>query len=239
MIKALLMDVGKTIVTNRIIDFKKGLRAVYELDDNPKKIDFNEYLRVNNALRKVSFDIARENNSEVRIATFLETLNEITGIKSVYTGNELEWFFQCHLIEEELVQGVYDFLECARSIGLIIIAVSNSCMTSYPIKREFTEMGIDKFFSEVISSADILVRKPRKEIFDYAYGKLLKIDKTIKKEEVLFIGNDFICDTLGSSNAGFIPVWFNEKGESVSDNSFTFINVKSYDELKEVLKIMI
>ena len=111
MVKAVFMDVGRTIVTNRIIDFKKGLKAVYDLDEREEKIDFSEYLRVNYALRKVSFDLARENNTEVKISTFLEALNEITGIKCNLEGEELEWFFQCNLIEEELIDGVVDFLE--------------------------------------------------------------------------------------------------------------------------------
>ena len=238
MVKAVLMDVGKTIVTNRIIDFKKGLKAVYDLDESNTKVDFSEYLRVNQALRKVSFDVVRETCTEVKISTFLEALNEITGIKCGKTGEELEWFFQCNLIEEELIEGVKDFLEYLEKEGYIVIAVSNSCMTSYPIKKEFLEYDILRYFKEVISSADIGDRKPRKEIFDYAYGKLLRIDNTIKKEEVLFIGNDYNCDVIGSYNAGFIPVWYNVKDEKKDDNSFSYLSVRSYKELITVMELI-
>ena len=46
MIKAVLMDVGKTIVTNRDIDFKRGLKAVYDLDKRKDKIDFESFFGV-------------------------------------------------------------------------------------------------------------------------------------------------------------------------------------------------
>ena len=238
MVKAVFMDVGKTIVTNRIIDFKKGLRAVYDLDESVGKIDFSEYLRVNQALRKVSFDVARENNTEVKISTFLEALNEITGIKCNMSKEQLEWFFQCNLIEEELIDGVVDFLEYLKKEGLIVFAVSNSCMTCFPIIDEFKEFDILEYFNDVISSADIGYRKPRKEIFDYAYGRLLKINNTIKKEEVVFIGNDYNCDVVGSYNAGFIPVWYNVKDEKKDDNSFSFFSVRNYQELISLFDLM-
>ena len=238
MIKAILIDLGKTVLTNRVIDFTRGLKAIYDLDERPGKIDFSEYLRLYRALRKISFDCAREINSEVKISTFLETLNEVSGINADCSGDELEWVFQSNFIEEELIDGVVLFLEYCESINLPVIAVSNSCITSYSLKRELDDFKVLKYFKDVISSADILVRKPRKEIFDFAYGKLLKLDSSIKKDEILFIGNDYNCDVVGSKNAGMTPVWFNEKHLEVDDNSFSFINVGSYLELIKVLKIM-
>ena len=238
MIKAVLMDVGKTIVTNRDIDFKRGLKAVYDLDDNPNKTDFERFFGVYQSLRRVTFDSVRKINSETRIDDFLITLCEITGINPKLEKDELQWFFQCNLIDEELIDGVIDFLKIVKENNYPLIAVSNSCMDSTTIARELKEYDILKYFNEVISSADILIRKPRKEIFDYAYGKLLKIDNTIKRNEIIFIGDDYERDIVGSCNAGFIPVWLNHKNEKKEDNSFSFINVNSYDELIKVLKLI-
>ena len=238
MIKAVLMDVGKTIVTNRDIDFKRGLKAVYDLDKRADKIDFERFLAVNQSLRRVSFDSVRKINSETRIDGFLATLCEITGINPGLDIDELQWFFQCHLIDEELIDGVTSFLEYVKEKKYPLIAVSNSCMDSKTIARELKEYGILKYFNEVISSADILIRKPRKEIFDYAYGKLLKIDDSIKRSDVIFIGDDYERDIVGSANEGFIPVWLNHKKEERTDNSFSFININSYDELINVLNLI-
>lgn len=236
MIKAVIMDVGKTVVTNRIIDFKKALLAVYELDKKEEKIDFTRYYDLFSSLKKISFYPAREIMSEVRIGDFLEVLNEIAGINAGMDKDELEWFFQCNLIEEELIPGVYDFLKFLKEEKLPLIALSNSCMTSKAIKREFKEFGVDSFFLDVISSADILVRKPRKEIFDYAYGKLLKVNPEVKKEEILFIGDNYECDIIGSANAGMVPVWLNWKHEKIENNSFTFFSVDSYQEIEKIIK---
>ena len=238
MIKAVLMDVGKTVVTNRDIDFKRGLKAVYDLDKSATKIDFERYLEVFQSLKRVTFDSVRKINSEIRIDDFLVTLCEVTGINPGLDKEELQWFFQCNLIDEELIDGVTFFLEYVKSNHYPLIAVSNSCMDSATIAREFKEYDILKYFNEVISSADILIRKPRKEIFDYAYGKLLKIDNSIKRNEILFVGDDYERDIVGSANAGFIPVWLNHKKEERTDNSFSFININSYDELIKVLDLM-
>ena len=238
MIKAIMMDVGKTVVTNRIIDFKKALKAVYDLDDSEEKIDFERYLTLNNELRKISFDYARKMASEVRIDDFLEVLNNVAGINTGLDKKELEWFFQCHLIEEELIDGVKEFLEYIKSKNIPVIAVSNSCMSSDAIGREFSEFGIRSYFKEIISSADIFIRKPRKEIFEYAFGKLLKLNPTIKKDEVLFIGDNYLFDVVGSFNCGLVPVWFNQAREEATDNAFSFINVGSYKELIDIIKAL-
>ena len=239
MIKAVLMDVGRTIVTSRIIDFGKGLKAVYDLDKRRDKCDLNEYFRVFTALTKVSFEPAREISSEVRITDFLAALNEITGIKlpnEYQDPKELEYFFQCNLIEEELVDGVKDFLKYVKKSGLPVIAVSNSCMSSNALRREFKEYDIEKYFNDIISSADILIRKPRHEIFDFAYGKLVGIDNTIKKDEVVFIGDDFDCDVVGSLNGGLVAIWLNKMQEEPKNNVLPQFNVKDYNEIIEIIE---
>lgn len=238
MIKAVFMDVGGTIILNRNIDFEKALKAVYDLDKRDDKIDFERYIAVFQSLYRISFDSVRKISSEVRIDDFLESLNEICDIKTGLSKDELQWFFQCNLLDDALIEDVKPFLEYAKSKKYPIFCVSNSCMDGKTIARELKEYKVLPYFKEVISSADVLFRKPRKEIFDYTYGKLLKIDPTINRSEVLFIGDSYECDVIGATNAGFNPVWLNYDKKDVKDNSFPFINVSSYQELIDVLKIM-
>jgi len=57
----------------------------------------------------------------------------------------------------------------------------------------------------------------------------------VKKDNMLFIGNDYNCDVIGSSEAGLKPVWFNQsKEKDIKDISK--INVSSYKELINILK---
>lgn len=236
MIKAVLMDVGKTIVNNRIISFDTGIKAIYDLDKSNNKISYEEYYRVYNALKKLTFNEVRKINSEVDIKVFLKTLIEITNLKIDLDIEELEYYFQSNVITEELMPNVVDFLQYLHERDIIVIAVSNSCMGSKAIARELKEFGALNYISEVISSCDILIRKPRKEIFDFAIGKVRRINFDIKLNEIAFIGNDFLIDVVGASNAGLVPIWYNEEKEVPEFSDITYINTNSYLELIEIFK---
>lgn len=236
MIKAVLMDVGQTIVNNRIVNLDNGIKAVYDLDKSNNKISYDEYYRVYNSLKKLTFYEVRKINSEVDIKVFLKTLNEITNLKVDLDIEELEYYFQSNVIVEELIDNVVDLLKYFKERNIVVIAVSNSCMGSKAIARELAEFGVLEYISEVISSCDILVRKPRKEIFDFAVGKIRKIDNTIKQNEIAFIGNDFMVDVVGASNANLVPIWFNEKNEKAEYDNLSYFNVNNYLDLIEIFK---
>ena len=53
MIKGVLIDLGKTILTNRVISFKKGLKGVYQLSN--KSISFEEYYELHLKLYEITF----------------------------------------------------------------------------------------------------------------------------------------------------------------------------------------
>ena len=94
-------------------------------------------------------------------------------------------------------------------------------------------LDIGKYFNEVISSSDIRIRKPRKEIFDVAIERMKSYN--VEKCNMLFIGNDYICDMQGSFEVGLRNVWFNEYKAPDTNNYVTF-NVSSYKDLIELLE---
>lgn len=230
MIKGILIDLGKTVVTNRIISFNEGLKAVYNLSN--KRISFDEYYDIHLKLYEITFKYLRRFHNEMRITDYLISLNKLANLQIDLPIEEIEDIFQKNLVEEELVEGVEEALKFFYDNKIPVIAVSNSCISGRALSVELAELGVLKYFKKVISSADLYICKPRKEIYEYAMGQLKKIlgDKTIKNEEVIFIGNDYNCDVLGPKNIGMRTIWFNQKGE-IDQYNISDCIVKTYREL--------
>jgi len=65
------------------------------------------------------------------------------------------------------------------------------------------QLRIKKFFSLIISSQMIGVEKPNPEIFYYALDKL---SFSAKDGRILYVGNEYEIDVLGSRKAGLEPI---------------------------------
>ena len=230
MIKGVLIDLGKTVVSNRVIDFNSGLNEVYQLTD--KRISFEEYLKIHKNLFEVTFNYVRRVNNEMRITDYLIALNKLANLKSDKTIEELEDAFQKGLVDEELIVGIKDLLIFFKGKNIPVIAVSNSCVSSRALSKELEEFDVLKYFKMIISSADIYIRKPRHEIFEYAISQLKKVtgDYYIKNDEVIYIGNDYQCDVIGPKNIGMRAIWFNQNQEKDEFN-LADLNINSYEEL--------
>lgn len=235
MIKGVLIDLGKTVLTNRIIDFEKGISAIYQISD--KKMNYQEYYNTHLKLYNITFKYLHRFNLEMRISDYLNSLNELTNITINKTNEEIEDIFLENIVSEELILGIEDLLKYFNSLNIPVIAVSNSCISGRALSKELEEFKILKYFKKVISSADTYVRKPKKEIFDYAvnYLKMITNDLTIKNDEIIFIGNDYECDVIGAKNIGLSTVWFNQERKDDIYN-LCDINIATYNELLDIMK---
>jgi putative hydrolase of the HAD superfamily len=87
--------------------------------------------------------------------------------------------------------------------------------------------GLDKYFTEVITSEGSNSLKPHKEIFDYAFQK-----SGAKPEESIMIGDSLEVDIQGAMNAGIDQVYVNHIN-AVSSIQPTY-TVYSLNELEEI-----
>jgi len=94
-------------------------------------------------------------------------------------------------------------LQADHLLGLI------SNFDHLPTLYRILEMyDIRRFFDQVIVSVELGIRKPRKEIFVEALNRL-----NLEAHEVIYVGDNYQIDILGSLNAGLQAVWLNKKGE--------------------------
>lgn len=82
------------------------------------------------------------------------------------------------------------------------------------VEELLCDHGIDDYFEFVVTSIKVGWRKPHREIYDMAL-KLSEADK----EEILFIGDDYICDYIGPTEYGFNAVLLDKKSENAKFRS--------------------
>ena len=54
------------------------------------------------------------------------------------------------------------------------------------------------------------VEKPNVGFFEYVFGN---VDKGLKKEEIMIVGDSLTSDMLGGNNAGILCCWYNPDGK--------------------------
>ena len=108
--------------------------------------------------------------------------------------------------------------------------------TLHIITNGFTEVqntkisnsNLNKYFSCIIDSETVGVKKPHSKIFNYAYN----ISKAAYKNECLMIGDNYQADVMGALNNGFKAIHLNSNNESHHENSIIITDLIS---LKEIL----
>lgn len=212
MTKAILFDLGNTIIKNINIDLRKGfLDLIPELKNNNKYLKYVDELLIKiNGRTNIEypiFDIFKE----------IELLFNIHFNKDYY---EIEYDFYKKACQDELMDNVIEVLSFLKNKGLIIGIVSNSLIHQEILMRRLNEFGILKYFNFVLSSQNTIYRKGDARIFAIAYEKILKINNNIKKDEVLFIGDNLLLDYEASINYGFKSIWFNRTNQETDVLSF-------------------
>lgn len=87
--------------------------------------------------------------------------------------------------------------------------------------------GLDKYFTEVITSEASNSLKPHKEIFDYAFEKTGALHK-----ESIMIGDSIEVDIQGAMNAGIDQVYVNHISAPASiQPTYTVYSLKELEEI--------
>ena len=124
----------------------------------------------------------------------------------------------------KLYDGVIELLEKLKAKGKKIYLLSNA-------QRVFTlfemrMLGIEKYFDDILFSADYKVCKP-----DSKFYKILLDKHKLDIKESIMIGNDYICDIEGANNVGLDSLYLHSnlspeiKGQLKSTYSIMEIDI--------------
>ena len=108
--------------------------------------------------------------------------------------------------------------------------------TLHIITNGFTEVqntkiinsNLKKYFTCIIDSETVGVKKPHSKIFQYAYN----ISKATNKSQCLMIGDNYEADVMGAIKNGFKAIHLNLNNESSHNNS---IIINDLISLKAIL----
>ncbi len=232
--KIIVMDMGKTLLDSRNVNFELGVKHIY---DNYciHNISYEELLEDYKLICDTGFKKRNNDNFELNFHNALNYVNKIVGFNKEVDYYQIEKEFVDITMPRILVDGVDAFLEVTKNFQIPVYVLSNSCFSSEELKHELKEFKIDKYFEDVLSSGDYLMRKPS-EIFYHLIIKIIKRKyPNVLLKDIWYIGNDYRCDVVGASLTGLTSVWLNRLNQE-NFNNLDIIEVNSYFELIERLK---
>jgi putative hydrolase of the HAD superfamily len=109
--------------------------------------------------------------------------------------------YKANCYVEEEVKAVLKALHSSYRCGVV-----SNFMVDGGVEELLRDHGIAEYFEFVVTSIKVGWRKPHREIYDTA----LKLSK-VEKEEILFIGDDYICDYVGPKEYGYNAVLLDKK----------------------------
>ena len=94
-------------------------------------------------------------------------------------------------------------------------------------------IGIDKFLSGAVSSADVGVSKPNPKIFEATLKEAGE-----EASSCIHIGDDYEDDIVGASNAGIASIWLNERGQKDPSMNLATKVVAKVKEIPHAVKMI-
>jgi len=95
------------------------------------------------------------------------------------------------------------------------------------VRKALSKVGIEPFFSAIVTSTDIGVRKPDPQIFHETLRRL-----NVKPNESAMVGNNIECDIVGAKQLGIISILYrNSKYYKINDEKFSDYFIDSLDEI--------
>jgi putative hydrolase of the HAD superfamily len=113
-------------------------------------------------------------------------------------SEELSSIYEFYLYRRRQARDLRVVLKTLFYSGYILALVSNTISKTL-IPERLKKFDVDNYFSTIVLSVDIGIRKPRVEIFDVA----LK-NTNLSSQDCIYIGDTMSRDVEGSKNAGFL-----------------------------------
>lgn len=152
------------------------------------------FCRVRNEDSSVNLPQSLENDLA---GIYQKTAVEVCGnpLSSADLANLLDTHVKAFVAVCRPPEGLHEFL--ARLSKKYRLALLSNYPLPDAIRLSLVKFGVEKLFNPVIVSGDLGIIKPHRMIFD----KLLA-DLNLPAEQVLFVGDDWVADVIGSSASG-------------------------------------
>lgn len=206
--KVILFDLYDTVLKDVSFDFSKGIKYLYDnfFGEKCSLTDIIDYAETFLPL----YDRRKIDYSEVclirdEVPHFFDKFD----VLKPEVLDELEYAIMNHMQNVTLLEDVRYTLNELQKLDIKMYILSNSIFTGSATRRLLSDFGILHYFEKVFSSADYKVRKPSKEFYQLAITEILSVNHGVEKDEILYVGNDYITDVIGATSVGLKTVWYN------------------------------
>ncbi|MEB6623527.1 HAD family hydrolase [Acinetobacter pittii] len=206
------------------------------LDRNTSLIKFVEW--------QVNFcQLVSQENKQAFITRFIELDNNGSVWKDLVYSQLLEDFNIKNFSVESLLESyINDFNKFCRPFEKVPETIQNLYNKGYKLglvsngkspfqENNFYALGLKEFFSTIIVSEAVGMRKPDRQIFEYACKEL-----GCTPNECIFVGDNHKADIEGANNAGMKTIFFHPDPSicsTVADK-----RIHHYDQLEPAINTL-
>lgn len=222
--KAILFDLYDTVLKNESFEFVRGVTYVYE-NYHSDACTFEEFKAYADTFLPL-YHQRHVDHSEVHfVKDELPLWFSHFGKVMPADADDLEYAVMSAMQRGGVLDDVRCVLDELKARGIPMYILSNTIFTSNATKRHLAHHGILPYFEEVYASAEFGVRKPSPRFFDAAIEDIFRRHPDWTKEDLLFVGNDYVTDARGGVAAGIDTVWYNADGaENENDLPITVVH---------------
>lgn len=237
----ILFDYGQTLLYEPGWDSNRGNLAMMRyMTKNPNGCTAEDIQREADAVFGELSQICTQLHYDVPCTTAQQLIYDHLGIELALTPLEREIVFWTAATPGAVVPYADVMLDYLNHAGIRTAVISNNGWSGAALKERFDRLLPDNRFEFILSSADYLIRKPDKRLFEIALSKA-----GLSAEQVWYCGDSIQADVLGAHNAGIFPVHY-EGGFDAKETSgrrnngltvdFEYLHLHDWRELIRVLK---
>ena len=226
-----IFDLYDTILKDVSFDFQRGMRYLYDRYFT-LFCSWEQFAEYEDTFYPL-YEKRKLDHSEVcLIRDEVLPLFEKFGAPVPSDLDELEFQIMDHMQEETVLAAVEETLLVLSERGHPMYILSNAVFSAKSARRLLDRFGIGQYFRKIYSSADYGVRKPGRKFFDLAVEDILANHPEYKKEDILYMGNDYVTDVTGGTLAGLSTVWYNVNHLPNTDD----LPVREIDDFRKLMK---
>jgi len=231
--KIVIFDLYDTLLKDISFDFKRGTAYLHETYFAPF-CSLAELIAQSEELLPL-YDQRKVGNTEVcLIRDDVPRHFERYGIPMPEDVSALDYELMRHMQQVTLTDEVAATLKALREQGIPMYVLSNSIFTGEANWRLLQSFGIDGYFGKLYSSADYGIRKPHPAFFETAVREILAEYPDVRREDILYVGNDYVTDVTGGIRAGLRVVWYNAAGLPDRDG----LGAEAIADFRDLLKFI-
>lgn len=211
-------------------DFEKNSALTFEkiLSENKVNVSLNEFLEIYVPLNQRYWKLYREekiSKEELRYGRLKNTFRELQyEIEDRQIAVLATQYIEQLQNKNHVFQHTFEILNYLKPIYKLHI-ITNGFQEAQ--KGKMLNSNIHGFFTHIINSEMVGVKKPNPLIFEFALDKA----ETNAKQSIM-IGDNLEADIIGAKNVGMHTIHFNSNEEAHHEHS---IIIKDLIEIKEYL----